>query len=80
MTTWQPIKTAPKDGEEILLRIEDDTLGKSVLMARWACGVNATGEDVEGEEDWRDLYANLIVDPLDKHRRRITGWQPLPKP
>lgn len=75
---WQPIKTAPKDGTEVLLFGTDERGRRSIAPGRWV---------METRDEWE-----TIVDTADEIRKvRIvkdisdwsgptypTHWMPLP--
>lgn len=79
---WQPIETAPKNGDEVLLYREDAGL----ILARWTCPIDfmserefeasSLSEDEANECDW--FYADFIRGGrLDEP---ATHWMPLPNP
>jgi len=69
--SWQDIKTAPKDGTEILVYSPAD--GKKVAMYK----------DVGsfGRKDYEWVYASYIGDDFNDHLEvwKPTHWQPLPE-
>lgn len=65
MAEWQPIETAPKDGNVIILA---DHRGR-VVASCW------TGDE---EYPWEFLDGSDTTNGWDAHRP--THWQPLPEP
>ena len=68
MTEWQPIETAPKDGTEILLYVENYCVeGKFIQENKYSW----CQQVIELSDNWI-TYNGEVVYP--------THWMPLPKP
>jgi len=63
---WQPIETAPKDGDDILVLWSDP--GAGCLVVSW--------EDKPRQPGWN--WATL--DGLSYHADAFSHWMPLPDP
>lgn len=81
MNKWQPIKTAPRDGSEVLVWRKDC----GVLLARWTCCADFLTEDeiedmLEEEafqEDW--FYADFVCGGRLDGDLAPVEWLPLPE-
>lgn len=69
MSNWQPIETAPKTGESIILGFAGSDSGEGYWM-KWP------ERNHWGEIGW--FYADSDV--LCEHPHNPTHWMPLPEP
>ena len=70
MSEWQPIDTAPKDGEDILVYSYPD-----IVSAHWETDVGDDGEPYWALDDGHTRYY-----ALRRHMHEPTHWMPLPTP
>lgn len=77
MSEWQPIETAPKDGEPVLLyKPNERMVGSYVTVGWWS------PDDGEGGGVWHDKtgclgYFSRIAEAKQGYP---THWMPLPQP
>jgi hypothetical protein len=81
---WQPIETAPKDGNKIILYYRNRHNFGRTVMGCWVTDEQANETDTDGvglEAGWYeqidnwDDYAQIAI-----HEGEPTHWMPLPKP
>jgi hypothetical protein len=81
---WQPIETAPKDGNKIILYYQNRHNFGRTVMGCWVTDEQANETDTDGvglEAGWYeqidnwDDYAQIAI-----HEGEPTHWMPLPKP
>lgn len=75
MNEWQPIETAPKEGECVLTQHEDDLYPAVAFCVIDKDGKEYWCHELEGPEDDCDRPGRF--EPL---YRRPTHWMPLPDP
>jgi len=82
---WKPIKTAPRDGSEILGWREDC----GILLVRWTAPIDfMTTSELEAEasedDEWMETYDWFYADFVSGGRldgdEAPTHWHPLPAP
>ena len=94
MSEWQPIETAPNDGTEIDLWVEDFRVGESgrltsepvgrVPKAWWGTTLHVYGGEngvVHGKRDewvYTDQYFPCGADQVEVGGRRATHWMRIP--
>lgn len=76
MSEWQPISTAPKDGDQVLLWSEMWEMTWGIQIGRfeagkWWCQEGSVGEDDFDEID-EESGEPVLLGP--------THWMPLPEP
>lgn len=69
--SWQPIDTAPKDGNLILLCVNQDQADYTVISGFW----DMVKSDDGGVEGWSPMESNCIMSP-----NAFSHWMPLPSP
>jgi hypothetical protein len=72
MIEWQPIETAPKDGEDVLVLLNMATV-PVVHIARWE-----TGEDADWPQGWWSYPLHSVTQELLDGYRSPVAWMPLP--
>lgn len=66
MSEWQPIETAPRDGQSVLCYVDLDNMYR-IITLRW--DVPSDGNEAK----WRtDVHSFVDFEP--------THWMPLPEP
>jgi hypothetical protein len=79
MTKWQPIETAPKDGNEILLCCATNADGKPITGTPWGIFVQVAAwwadDDYPHDGEWV-VYCSLSSEP--RLHFDPTHWCPLP--
>ena len=74
-TTWQPMATAPRDGTEVVLRIEQKGLcGRSALVGHYMPGGYCVGDHPPINEGWYGWTGGMF-----EEASRPNGWMPLPE-
>lgn len=81
---WQPISTAPKDGNKIIVWYLNVTNNPRVVIARWLSEEQAEESDADGVglgagwyeciDNWADYTEVEITEGIPTH------WMPLPPP
>lgn len=79
MSGWQPIKTAPKDGTQILIaRLGGDVGIDPIEITEWCVMERSRWEHVKD-----DLWRKVLKEPHEfwnGNGHRATHWMPLPDP
>ena len=84
MSEWQPIETAPRTGEKLIVFYRNGNNKARTVMARWLTeeqAVELDADDVGLECGWYecidnwDDYTDVAI-----HEGEPTHWMPLPKP
>lgn len=74
--TWQPIETAPKDGQIILL----GSVGSEPRPAYWGLAFRSYGAGADAKFPWTFLDNTNGVNHLSDDATGASHWMPLPAP
>lgn len=84
MSDWQPIETAPKDGEPILIGWQDETHGWQTRCAWWDERFAPDWDkETDGVNDYRPAWTDgrvMSFNYEETYEYTPTHWQPLPEP